>query len=132
MNRTIIKTDKAAPAAGPYAQATRVGDLVFASGQLPIDPETGAFPDGIAAQTRASLANLAAVLEAGGASLATVAKTTVFLKDMNDFAAMNAVYAEHFPGDAPARSTIEVARLPRDAMVEIEAIALATQSETTR
>ncbi|WP_027174161.1 Rid family detoxifying hydrolase [Methylobacterium sp. 10] len=132
MNRTIIETDKAAPAAGPYAQATRVGDLVFASGQLPIDPETGGFPDGIAAQTRASLANLAAVLGAGGASLATVAKTTVFLKDMNDFAAMNAVYAEHFPGDAPARSTIEVARLPRDAMVEIEAIALATRPETTR
>lgn len=127
MNRTIIRTDKAAPAAGPYAQATRVGDLVFASGQLPIDRETGSFPEGVEAQTRCSLANLAAVLEAGGASLATIAKTTVFLKDMNDFAAMNAVYAEHFPGAAPARSTIEVARLPRDALVEIEAIALATK-----
>lgn len=126
MDRIIIATEAAAPAVGPYAQATRVGDLVFASGQLPIDPETGAFPEGIEAQTRRALANLAAVLEAGGASLASVAKTTVFLKDMNDFAAMNAVYAEHFPGAAPARSTVEVARLPRDARVEVEAIALAT------
>ncbi|MCJ2138061.1 Rid family hydrolase, partial [Methylobacterium sp. J-026] len=83
MDRTIIATAAAAPAVGPYAQATRVGDLVFASGQLPIDPATGAFPEGIAAQTRRALANLAAVLEAGGASLASVAKTTVFLKDMN-------------------------------------------------
>ncbi|MDF2599627.1 MAG: deaminase [Methylobacterium brachiatum] len=126
LDRIIIATEAAAPAVGPYAQATRVGDLVFASGQLPIDPETGAFPVGIEAQTRRSLANLAAVLKAGGASLESVAKTTVFLKDMNDFAAMNAVYAEHFPGAAPARSTIEVARLPRDALVEVEAIALAT------
>jgi 2-iminobutanoate/2-iminopropanoate deaminase len=126
VDRIIIATEAAAPAVGPYAQATRVGDLVFASGQLPIDPETGAFPEGIGAQTRRALANLAAVLEAGGASLASVAKTTVFLKDMNDFAAMNAVYAEHFPGAAPARSTVEVARLPRDARVEVEAIALAT------
>ncbi|MGU3664165.1 Rid family detoxifying hydrolase [Methylobacterium sp. A49B] len=128
MTRTIIATEAAAPAVGPYAQATRVGDLVFASGQLPIDPATGAFPKGIEAQTRRSLANLAAVLEAGGASLSSVAKTTVFLKDMNDFAAMNAVYAEHFPEAAPARSTVEVARLPRDALVEVEAIALATGS----
>ena len=126
MDRTIIATTAAAAAVGPYAQAIRVGDLVFASGQLPIDPETGAFPEGIAAQTRRALANLAAVLEAGGASLASVAKTTVFLKDMDDFAAMNAVYAEHFPEAAPARSTVEVARLPRDALVEVEAVALAT------
>ncbi|VUD69593.1 Rid family detoxifying hydrolase [Methylobacterium symbioticum] len=126
MKRTIIKTDAAAPAVGPYAQATRIGGFVFASRQFPIDPTTNAFPEGVEGPTRQSLANLAAVLEAGGASLATIAKTTVFLKDMNDFAAMNAVYAEHFPGDAPARSTIEVARLPRDALVEIEAIALAS------
>ncbi|GBU19423.1 MULTISPECIES: Rid family detoxifying hydrolase [Methylobacterium] len=126
MDRTTIKTAAAAPAAGPYAQAIRAGDLVFASGQLPIDLGTGGFPEGVEAQTRASLANLSAVLEAGGASLASVVKTTVFLKDMNDFAAMNAVYAEHFPGAAPARSTIEVARLPKDALVEIEAVAIAT------
>ena len=127
MKKSIISTTKAAPAVGPYAQATRVGDFVFASGQLPIDLATGQFPDGVEAQTRQSLANLAAVLEAGGASLASIAKTTVFLKDMNDFAAMTKVYAEHFPGDAPARSTVEVARLPRDARVEIAAIALATK-----
>lgn len=126
MERTIIATKAAAPAAGPYAQVIRVGDLVFASGQLPIHPATGALPKGIAEQTRRSLSNLAAVLEAGGASLASVAQTTVFLTDMNDFAAMNAVYAEHFPDAASARSTVEVARLPRDALIEVAAIALAT------
>jgi 2-iminobutanoate/2-iminopropanoate deaminase len=124
--RTILSTDGAAKAVGPYAQGTRVGDLVFASGQLPIDPTTGAIPDGVEAQTRQSLANLSAVLTSGGASLASIAKTTVFLKNMDDFAAMNAVYAEHFPEAPPARSTVEVARLPRDVLVEIEAIALAT------
>lgn len=126
--RSILSTDGAAKAVGPYAQGTRVGDLVFASGQLPIDPITGAIPDGVEAQTRQSLANLAAVLASGGASLASIAKTTVFLKNMNDFAAMNAVYAEHFPEAPPARSTVEVARLPRDVLVEIEAIALATDT----
>lgn len=128
MSKILIATAAAAPAVGPYAQAVRAGGLVFASGQLPIDPATGAFPDGVEAQTRQSLANLAAVLEAGGASLASVVKTTVFLQDMNDFAAMNAVYAAHFPQEPPARSTIEVARLPRDAKVEIEAIALAVEA----
>ena len=123
--RMVVATDAAAPAAGPYSQATRLGDLIFASGQLPVDLATGGFPDGIEAQTEACLANLAAVLEAGGGSLATVMKTTVFLKDMNDFTAMNRVYAAHFPDAPPARSTIEVARLPRDARVEIEALAFA-------
>lgn len=125
-DRTVLSTDGAAKAVGPYAQGTRVGDLVFASGQLPIDPVTGTIPDGVEGQTRQSLANLAAVLAAGGASLASIAKTTVFLKNMDDFAAMNGVYAEHFPESPPARSTVEVARLPRDVLVEIEAIALAT------
>lgn len=124
MTKTIVSTPKAAPAVGPYSQATRSEQLVFASGQLPIDPSTGTIPDGIEAQTRQSLANLTAVLEAGGASLGSVMKTTVFLKNMNDFAAMNAVYATAFTEAPPARSTIEVARLPRDALVEIEAIAL--------
>lgn len=123
MKRFVVATPEAAPAAGPYAQAIRLGDMVFVSGQLPIDLETGAFPSGVAAQTRSSLANLSAVLKAGGASLESVVKTTVFLKDMDDFAAMNAEYAEHFHTAPPARSTIEVARLPRDALVEIEAIA---------
>ena len=124
MKKAVIKTSKAAPAAGPYSQAIRTDALVFASGQLPIDPATGNLPDGIEAQTRQSLANLAAVLEEGGASFATVVKTTVFLKDMNDFTVMNGIYAEHFNNAPPARSTIEVARLPKDALVEIEAIAL--------
>jgi 2-iminobutanoate/2-iminopropanoate deaminase len=122
--REIVSTSKAAAAVGPYSQATRSEELVFASGQLPIDPASGNMPDGIEAQTRQSLANLAAVLDAGGAALATVMKTTVFLKDMNDFAAMNGVYASAFPAAPPARSTIQVARLPRDALIEIEAIAL--------
>ena len=121
--KEIVSTNNAAPAVGPYSQATRSEKFVFASGQLPIDPSSGTVP-GIEAQTRQSLANLAAVLEAGGGSLATVMKTTVFLKDMNDFAAMNGIYANAFPTLPPARSTIQVARLPRDALVEIEAIAL--------
>ncbi|OZI26356.1 deaminase [Bordetella genomosp. 9] len=118
-----LRTTEAPAAVGPYAQGVRLNDLVFCSGQLPIDPATGAIPDGVPAQTRQSLANVQAVLQAGGASLASVVKTTVFLKDMNQFAAMNEVYASFFPGAVPARSTIEVARLPRDVLVEIEAIA---------
>jgi 2-iminobutanoate/2-iminopropanoate deaminase len=121
-----IQTPSAPKAVGPYAQGTRFGDLVFCSGQLPIDPADGNIPAGVEAQTRQSLANVAAVLEAAGASLASTLKTTVFLKDMNDFAAMNTVYASFFAESVPARSTIEVARLPRDVLVEIEAIAAAT------
>lgn len=124
MNRLTVSTKKAAPAAGPYSQATRTDQLVFASGQLPLDPVTGEMPQGIEAQTRMSIANLTAVLEEGGASLDTVMKTTVFLKNMGDFAIMNGIYAEHFKTAPPARSTIEVARLPKDALVEIEAIAV--------
>ncbi|KIZ40012.1 MULTISPECIES: RidA family protein [Rhodopseudomonas] len=125
--KSIVSTDKAAPAVGPYSQATRTDQLVFASGQLPIDPASGNIPDGIKQQTRQSLANLSAVLQAGGASFESVLKTTVFLKDMNDFAAMNAIYAEFFKDGPPARSTVEVARLPKDALVEVEAIALRTK-----
>ncbi len=121
--KSVVSTPKAAPAAGPYSQAISAGDLVFASGQLPLDL-SGNVPDGVEAQTSQSLANLAAVLEAGGASLGTVVKTTVFLKNMNDFAVMNGIYADHFKELPPARSTIEVARLPRDVLVEIEAIAI--------
>ncbi|ETR78088.1 endoribonuclease L-PSP [Afipia sp. P52-10] len=125
--KSLVSTEKAAPAAGPYSQATRTEQLVFASGQLPIDPASGQIPEGIEQQTRQSLANLSAVLAAGGASFASVLKTTVFLKDMNDFASMNAIYADFFGEAPPARSTIEVARLPKDALVEIEAIALRTE-----
>ena len=123
-DRTIVQTTKAPAAVGPYAQGVVAAGLVFCSGQLPIDPASGTVPDGVEAQTTQSLANLGAVLEAGGASLSTVVKTTVFLKDMNQFAAMNAVYATFFPDGPPARSTVEVARLPRDVLVEVEAIAL--------
>ena len=121
-----ISTDAAPAAIGPYSQAVSLpaSHLVFTSGQLPIDPATSAFvPGGIAEQTTQALKNLQAVLHAGNSSLGHIVKTTVFLKDMNDFAAMNAVYATFFPHDPPARSTVEVARLPKDALVEVEAIA---------
>ncbi|UZE50820.1 RidA family protein [Rhodopseudomonas sp. P2A-2r] len=121
--KIIIATSKAPAAAGPYSQAVRTGNLVFCAGQLPMDL-AGVLPATIEEQTHLSLKNVAAVLEAGGASLASAVKTTVFLKDMNDFAAMNAVYATYFPENPPARSTVEVARLPKDALVEIEAIAI--------
>ena len=121
-----ISTGQAPAAIGPYSQGIRAAGLVITSGQLPIDPATGAFAGaGIAEQTRQSLKNVQAVLEAAGSSLDKVLKTTVFLKDMGDFAAMNEVYASFFPGEAPARSAVEVARLPKDALVEIEALALA-------
>lgn len=125
-DRHLISTPAAPAAAGPYSQAVTAGNLVFVAGQLPLDL-AGAIPEGVEAQTRQSLANVTAVLEAAGASAAGVVKTTVFLKDMNDFAAMNAVYAEVFGRALPARSTIEVARLPRDVLVEIECIALTGQ-----
>lgn len=121
-----ISTDAAPAAIGPYSQAVSLptSHLVFTSGQLPIDPATSAFvPGGITEQTTQALKNLQAVLHASDSSLGHIVKTTVFLKDMNDFAAMNAVYATFFPHDPPARSTVEVARLPKDALVEVEAIA---------
>ena len=123
--KEIIATQAAPAAIGPYSQgvSARPQGLTITSGQLPIDPATGAFPQGIEAQTRQSLENVRAVLSAAGCTMADVVKTTVFLKDMNDFAAMNGVYATFFPADPPARSAVEVARLPKDAMVEIEAIA---------
>ncbi len=125
--KSLVATDKAAPAVGPYSQATRTEQMVFASGQLPIDPVSGNVPEGIEKQTHQSLANLKAVLEAGGASLASVLKTTVFLKNMGDFAVMNGIYAEYFGEAPPARSTVEVAQLPKDALVEVEAIAVRTK-----
>lgn len=122
--KTIIATDKAPGAIGPYSQAVRKGNLLITSGQLPIDMKTGAFPEGIEDQTRASLANCKAIIEAAGASMADVIKTTVFLSDMNNFGAMNEVYKTFFAGDYPARSAVEVARLPKDALVEIECITI--------
>lgn len=122
--KTAIHTDSAPAALGPYSQAVQAGNLLFASGQVPIDPATGAVVEGgIQAQARQSLTNLKAILEQAGADLNAVVKTTVFLKDMNDFAAMNEVYAQFFQQPFPARSAVEVARLPKDVLVEIEAIA---------
>ena len=123
--KQVLHTEKAPAAIGPYAQGASGAGIVITSGQLGLDPETGAFAGGIEAQTRRSLENVKAVLEAGGSSMDLVLKTTVFLKDMGDFAAMNAVYAQYFPeGSYPARSAVQVARLPKDGLVEIEAIAL--------
>ena len=122
--KTIVSTAKAPAAIGPYAQAVKTAGLMITSGQLPIDPATGAFPEGIQAQTKQSLTNVKAILEEAGLTMDSVIKTTVFLKDMNDFGAMNEVYATFFTeGSYPARSAVEVARLPKDAMVEIEVIA---------
>ncbi|HWK86411.1 MAG TPA: Rid family detoxifying hydrolase [Xanthobacteraceae bacterium] len=121
-DRRIIATDQAAAAVGPYSQGVSANGQVFISGQLPINLE-GAMPEGIEAQTRQSLTNVLAVLKAAGSSQELVLKTTVFLKNMDDFSAMNAIYAEVFGTSLPARSTIEVARLPRNALVEIECIA---------
>ena len=125
--RTIIRPPEAPAAAGPYSQGISGAGLVFVAGQLPLDL-AGNVPDGVEAQTRQSIANVVAVLAAAGASPASGVKTTVFLKNMNDFAAMNAIYAETFGTSLPARSTIEVARLPRDVLVEIECIALTGQA----
>ena len=125
--KEIIQTDNAPKAIGPYSQAVKANGLIFASGQIPIDPKTGQFvPGGITEQTEQVLKNLTAVIEAGGSSLSQVVKTTVFLADMLEFDAMNAVYARFFKDQPPARATVEAARLPRDARVEIEAIALAS------
>ena len=124
MSKSIIATEKAPAAIGPYVQATKLGDLVFTSGQIPLIPETMQLVTGdIKAQAEQSLRNLKAILEAAGASTDTVVKTTCFLKDMNDFIAFNEVYATFFTSNAPARSCVEVARLPKDVLVEVEAIA---------
>ncbi len=123
MHRQVILTDKAPAPVGPYSQAIKVGNFIFVAGQIPLDPATGTTPEGITGQTRLVLHNLAAVLEAAGASLADVVKTTVYMKDLGEFAAMNEVYGEFFRDRPPARATVEVARLPKDARVEIEAIA---------
>ena len=123
-----VQTEKAPAAIGPYSQAIKAGGFVFASGQIPTDPTTGVFvAGGIHEQTEQVLKNLSAVLEAAGSGLDRVVKTTVFLADMNEFSAMNEVYGKFFTGEPPARATVAAAGLPRDARVEIEAIALVTE-----
>lgn len=122
--RETVSTAHAPAAIGPYSQAVRAGGFLFCSGQIPLDPATGKMVDGgIEAQTERVLSNLAAVLSAGGATLAAVVKTTVYLVDLGEFPAMNAVYGRFFPGDPPARATVQVAKLPAGALVEIDAIA---------
>ena len=120
----IISTTGAPGAIGPYSQAVKAGGFLYVSGQLPLDPATGAFAgDDIASQTRQSLTNIKAIVDAAGMTITYVVRVGVFLKDMNDFAAMNAVYGEFFTENCPARAAVEVARLPKDALVEIECVA---------
>jgi 2-iminobutanoate/2-iminopropanoate deaminase len=126
--KKVVQTDTAPKALGPYSQAITAGGMIYCAGQIPLDPATGNIvAGGVAEQTHQVLKNLRAVLKAAGSDLDRAVKTTVFLKNMNDFAAMNEVYgrAEYFGSAAPARSTVEVARLPRDVLVEIEVVALA-------
>ncbi|KAB8144547.1 RidA family protein [Chloroflexia bacterium SDU3-3] len=124
MERTVINTPDAPAAIGPYSQAVAVGELLFCSGQIPLRPD-GTLNDGdITAQTHQVFANIKALLQAGGSSLEQVVKATVFLQDMGEFAAMNTVYGEYFTQSQPARSTVQVARLPRDVRVEIEVVAV--------
>ncbi len=126
MMKKVISTGKAPSAIGPYSQAIQVGNLVYTSGQIPIDPTTGAFVEGgIKEQTRRSLLNVKAVLEEAGLTMGDVVKTTVFMADMNDFADMNSVYAEFFSEPYPARSAVAVKTLPKGALVEIEVVAIA-------
>ena len=122
--KEIISTPNAPAAIGPYSQAIKAGNLLFISGQVPLDPATGAVVEGdITVQTRRVLDNVKAILTEAGADFSNVVKTTVFLKDMNDFVPMNRVYAEYYPENCPARSAVQVARLPKDVSVEIETIA---------
>ena len=124
MEKIVVKTDKAPAALGPYSAGIRAGNLVFTAGQIPLDPKTGLMAETIEEQTRQSLSNVKAILEAAGTNLDHIIKTTVFLQNMGDFAAMNGVYGEFFKENCPARSAVEVAKLPKNAMVEIEAIAI--------
>jgi 2-iminobutanoate/2-iminopropanoate deaminase len=124
MNKTVVSTPDAPSAIGPYSQAIRAGNLLFVSGQIPIDPSTGKIiaDTSIQAQTRRVLQNMLAIVAAAGGSVENIVRTTVFLKDMGEFADMNSVYAEFFPSSPPARSTVQAARLPRDVSIEIDCI----------
>lgn len=124
MDRKTVYTPNAPAAIGPYSQAIAVGNVLYTSGQLGIDPKTGKLCSGVEAQTRQSLLNLSAILQTNGMRLANIVKTTVFVTDLNDFAAVNAVYQTFFTGDCPARSCVQVAALPKGGLVEIECIAI--------
>jgi len=123
MAKEIIFTKKAPAAIGPYSQGNKIGDLIFTSGQLPLNPETGELYDEIKMATKQSLENVKAIVEAGGSSLDKVVKVVIFLKDMEDFAFVNEVYSEYFKENSPARSCVQVEKLPKDALIEIEAVA---------
>ena len=120
----IISTNNAPAAIGPYSQAVEVNGMVFTSGQIPVNPATGEIPEGIEAQAEQVMVNVKNLLEAAGTSMENVIKTTVFIKDMNDFGTINGIYSKYFEKDCPARSCVEVARLPKDVLMEMEAIAL--------
>ena len=122
--KTIISTDKAPAAIGPYSQAVKINDLVFTSGVIPVDPQTGIIPEGAVPQAEQAILNLKNLLAESGCSMADVVKTTVFIKNMDDFAKINEVYAKYFEQPYPSRSCVEVARLPKDVLIEIEAIGL--------
>ena len=122
--KKIISTDKAPAAIGPYSQAIEVNGMVYTSGVIPVNPQTGEIPEGTVAQSTQALTNLKNLLEASGSSMDKVVKTTVFIKEMDEFVTINGVYKEFFTSDYPARSCVEVARLPKDVLLEIEAIAL--------
>lgn len=124
MEKKVIATTNAPAAIGPYSQAIEAGGLIFASGQIPVNPKTGEMPEGIEAQARQSMENVKGLLEAAGSSLDKVVKTTCFLADIRDFAAFNSVYAQYFPGNAPARSCVQVAAIPKGALCEVEVTAL--------
>lgn len=124
MDKHVLSTSAAPGAIGPYSQGIAIGDLIFTSGQLGLDPKTGELAEGVEAQALQALNNVKAILESAGSGLDKVVKTTVFLKDMNDFSKVNAVYGDFFQEPYPARSAVEVARLPKDGLVEIEVIAL--------
>ena len=122
--KKVVNTEKAPVAIGPYSQAIKANGLIFVSGQLPVNPADGSIPADVEAQAKQSLENVAAILASEGLTTDDVVKTTVFIKNMNDFAAINGVYAQYFTKDFPARACVEVARLPKDVLVEVEAIAL--------
>ena len=122
--KNIISTDKAPAAIGPYSQAIEVNGMVYTSGMIPVSPATGEIPEGTVAQANQALTNLKNLLEAAGTSMENVIKTTVFIKEMNEFGTINEVYKEYFTSEFPARSCVEVARLPKDVLLEIDAIAL--------
>ena len=123
MSKKIISTDKAPAAIGPYSQAVEAGGFVYASGQIPIDPATGNIPEGIEAQAKQALTNVKNLIEAAGLTLDDVVKTSVFIRNMDDFAKVNEIYATFFTKDFPARSCVEVTRLPKDVLIEVEVVA---------